>query len=42
MKLENRAYKIETKDRKILKEYYNSNRLAKYHKKQVWELVIVI
>ena len=41
-KLENGAYKIGTKNGKILKGYYNSDRLAKYYETQRWEPIVVI
>src|SRR6266480_6102262 len=41
-KLNNGAYKLQNLEGKILLKYYNSDRLAKYHKKQNWQPVIVI
>ena len=41
-KLNNRAYKLQTKEEKTLLKYYNSDRLAKYYEKQNWQPVIVI
>ena len=41
-KLNNRAYKLQTKEGKTLLKYYNSDRLAKYHERQNMEPVIVI
>ena len=41
-KLNNSAYKLQTKEGKILLKYYNSNHLAKYYEKQNWQPVIVI
>ena len=41
-KLNNRAYKLQNLEGKTLLKYYNSDRLAKYHKKQNWQPVIVI
>jgi len=40
--LNNRAYKLSTIEGKILKGYYNSDRLAKYYKKQSWEPIVLI
>ena len=34
LKLNNRAYKLQTKEEKILLKYYNSDHLVKYYKKQ--------
>ena len=41
-KLNNRAYKLQNLEGKTLLKYYNSDRLAKYYKKQNWQPVIVI
>ena len=41
-KLNNGAYKLSTIEGKILKGYYNSDRLAKYYEKQSWELIVLI
>lgn len=41
-KLGNGAYKLRTEKGQILKQYYNSDRLEKYHKRQGWEPQIII
>ena len=41
-KLNNGAYKLRNLEGKTLLKYYNSDRLAKYYKKQNWQPVIVI
>lgn len=41
-KLGNGAYKLRTNEGKILQQYYNSDRLARYYEKQTWEPIVVI
>jgi hypothetical protein len=41
-KLGNGAYKLRNKEGKILQNYYNSDRLAKYYEKQTWEPIVVV
>jgi hypothetical protein len=41
-KLGNGAYKLQTDKGQILKQYYNSDRLEKYHEQQGWEPQIII
>ena len=41
-KLNNGAYKLCDSKGKMLRNYYNSDRLAKYYEKQTWELIVLI
>src|SRR6185437_11508689 len=41
-KLNNRAYKLCDSKGKMLRNYYNSDHLAKYYEKQTWEPIVLI
>ena len=41
-KLNNGAYKLCDSKGKMLRNYYNSDRLAKYYEKQTWEPIVLI